>query len=147
MAIEGRSDAASGRLRLGMVGGGKGAFIGAVHRLAARMDDKYEFVAGALSSEPARSRASGRELGLAKDRIYTDYFLEKGDFFRIDNITLGHTFDKLWNEKTSLRLSFTVQNVCTLTGYSGLDAEIYSGIDQNLYQRPRMFMLGVNLNF
>jgi predicted dehydrogenase len=74
MAIEGRSDAAaSGRLRLGMVGGGKGAFIGAVHRLAARMDDQYEFVAGALSSEPGRSRASGRELGLARDRIYTDY--------------------------------------------------------------------------
>ena len=65
----------------------------------------------------------------------------------IDNITLGHTFDKLWNEKTSLRLSFTVQNVCTLTGYSGLDPEIYSGIDKNIYQRPRMFMLGVNLNF
>ena len=74
MAIEGRSDAAAGgRLRLGMVGGGKGAFIGAVHRLAARMDDQYEFVAGALSSEPARSRASGRELGLARDRIYTDF--------------------------------------------------------------------------
>ena len=76
MAIEGRSDAAAGgRLRLGMVGGGKGAFIGAVHRLAARMDDQYVFVAGALSSEPARSRASGRELGLARDRIYTDYWL------------------------------------------------------------------------
>jgi predicted dehydrogenase len=73
MAIEGRSDAAGGRLRLGMVGGGKGAFIGAVHRLAARMDDQFVFVAGALSSEPARSRASGRELGLARDRIYTDY--------------------------------------------------------------------------
>ena len=74
MAIEGRSDkAAGGRLRFGMVGGGKGAFIGAVHRLAARMDDQYEFVAGALSSEPARSRASGREFGLAPDRIYTDF--------------------------------------------------------------------------
>ena len=56
-----------------MVGGGQGAFIGAVHRLAARMDDQYDFVAGALSSEPARARASGRELGLARDRIYTDY--------------------------------------------------------------------------
>lgn len=87
------------------------------------------------------------ETGFTQDRIYIDYFLEKGDFFRIDNITLGHTFDKLWNEKTSLRLSFTVQNVCTLTGYSGLDPEIYSGIDKNIYQRPRMFMLGVNLNF
>ncbi|MGE3832051.1 MAG: Gfo/Idh/MocA family protein [Parvibaculaceae bacterium] len=74
MAIEGRSDAnGGGRIRLGMIGGGQGAFIGAVHRLAARMDDQYEFVAGALSSTPARARASGRELGLAKDRIYTDY--------------------------------------------------------------------------
>ena len=62
MAIEGRSDAkGSGRIRLGMVGGGQGAFIGAVHRLAARMDDQYEFVAGALSSDAARSKASGEE--------------------------------------------------------------------------------------
>ena len=74
MAIEGRGDARSGgRIRLGMVGGGQGAFIGAVHRLAARMDDQYEFVAGALSSDAARSRASGVELGLESDRIYTDY--------------------------------------------------------------------------
>jgi predicted dehydrogenase len=56
-----------------MVGGGQGAFIGAVHRLAARMDDQYEFVAGALSSEPARAMASGAELGLAADRTYTDF--------------------------------------------------------------------------
>jgi predicted dehydrogenase len=74
MAIEGRSDAkGSGKIRLGMVGGGQGAFIGAVHRLAARMDDQYEFVAGALSSDAARSKASGEELGLAADRIYTDF--------------------------------------------------------------------------
>lgn len=74
MAIEGRSDAKQGgRIRLGMVGGGQGAFIGAVHRLAARMDDQYEFVAGALSSSPERSKASGADLGLAPDRIYTDY--------------------------------------------------------------------------
>jgi predicted dehydrogenase len=61
------------RLRLGMVGGGQGAFIGAVHRMAGRLDDRYEFVAGALSSDPRRARASGRELGLDKDRVYTDY--------------------------------------------------------------------------
>jgi predicted dehydrogenase len=74
MSIEGRSDAKQGgRIRLGMVGGGQGAFIGAVHRLAARMDDHYDFVAGALSSTPERARASGKELGLASDRIYSDY--------------------------------------------------------------------------
>src|SRR5215216_3510789 len=74
MTIEGRGDGIhGGRIRLGMVGGGQGAFIGAVHRLAARMDDQYEFVAGALSSSPERSKASGAELGLAAERIYTDY--------------------------------------------------------------------------
>jgi predicted dehydrogenase len=72
--VEGRSDATTGRrIRLGMVGGGQGAFIGAVHRLAARMDDQYVFVAGALSSDPKRAKASGEELGLAPDRIYADY--------------------------------------------------------------------------
>ena len=82
-----------------------------------------------------------------QDRQFTDHFLERGNFFRIDNITIGHTFNKLWNDGTSLRLSFAVQNVCTLSGYSGLDPELYDGIDKNIYQRPRTFMLGVNLNF
>lgn len=55
-------------VRLGMVGGGQGAFIGAVHRMAARLDESFELVAGALSSTPARSRESGAALGLA--RVY-----------------------------------------------------------------------------
>lgn len=59
------------RLRLGMVGGGRGAFIGAVHRMAARLDDRYEFVAGVLSSDPQRARDSGAELLLDPDRCYT----------------------------------------------------------------------------
>ncbi len=88
MAIEGRSDAkGSGRIRLGMVGGGQGAFIGAVHRLAARMDDHYEFVAGALSSDAARSKASGEELALAPDRIYGDFRdMAKAEAKRADGI-------------------------------------------------------------
>ena len=52
------------KLRLGMIGGGQGAFIGAVHRLAARIDDKYEFVAGCLSSTPAKAEESAKEIGL-----------------------------------------------------------------------------------
>ena len=73
MAITGTSEKKTGRIRLGMVGGGQGAFIGAVHRLAARMDDQYEFVAGALSADAAKAKASGGELGLAADRIYPDF--------------------------------------------------------------------------
>ena len=74
MTIEGRSDAKTGaRIRLGMVGGGEGAFIGAVHRIAARIDDHYELVGGALSSTPEKSRRSGEAIGLPSDRIYDDY--------------------------------------------------------------------------
>lgn len=59
------------RLRLGMVGGGQGAFIGAVHRLAARLDDRYELVAAALSGDPDRAAASAA--GLRLPRSYSDY--------------------------------------------------------------------------
>lgn len=69
--VTGRSENLSGRIRLGMVGGGNDAFIGAVHRIAARLDDRYELVAGALSSTPEKSRASGEALGLA--RVYDDF--------------------------------------------------------------------------
>jgi predicted dehydrogenase len=61
------------RLRLGMVGGGQGAFIGAVHRMAARLDDRYELVAGALSADPQRARDSALALGLAPDRAYGSF--------------------------------------------------------------------------
>jgi len=61
------------RLRLGMVGGGPGAFIGAVHRIAARMDDRFELVAGALSSDPARSRTTALELHIAPERAYGSF--------------------------------------------------------------------------
>ena len=61
------------RLRVGMVGGGRGAFIGAVHRLAMRLDDRIALVAGALSSDPENAAASAAEIGLAPDRSYADY--------------------------------------------------------------------------
>ena len=63
----------SNRIRLGMVGGGRDAFIGAVHRYAARLDDHYELVAGAFSSTPEKSKASAADLGVADDRAYGDY--------------------------------------------------------------------------
>ncbi|WOO41339.1 Gfo/Idh/MocA family oxidoreductase [Rubellicoccus peritrichatus] len=61
------------KLRMGMVGGGQGAFIGAVHRMAANLDGKIELVAGCFSSDPKKSKASGKELFLSSDRIYTNY--------------------------------------------------------------------------
>ncbi|NLS15056.1 Gfo/Idh/MocA family oxidoreductase [Rhizobium sp. P40RR-XXII] len=74
MAIEGSSEQTrEPRIRLGMVGGGAGAFIGAVHRIAARIDDQFDLVAGALSSSPEKAVASGRDLGLDPSRTYSSY--------------------------------------------------------------------------
>jgi predicted dehydrogenase len=70
---QGGAGAAAHRIRLGMVGGGEGAFIGAVHRFAARLDDHYELVAGALASTAEKAQRSGAALGLAADRIYSDF--------------------------------------------------------------------------
>ncbi|MFD2244636.1 Gfo/Idh/MocA family protein [Pontibacter ruber] len=61
------------KLRLGMIGGGQGAFIGAVHRIAAQLDGEYELVCGAFSSDPEKSKASGLLLGLSENRVYTSY--------------------------------------------------------------------------
>jgi predicted dehydrogenase len=61
------------RIRLGMVGGGEGAFIGAVHRIAARLDDRYELVAGALSASPDKAIRSAETIGLRSDRSYPDF--------------------------------------------------------------------------
>ena len=73
MAIEGTTEQRAGRLRLGMVGGGQGAFIGGVHRIAARLDDQFELVAGAFSSTPEKSLASAADLGIDPKRAYGTY--------------------------------------------------------------------------
>jgi predicted dehydrogenase len=72
MAIEGSASRFTPRIRLGMVGGGRDAFIGAVHRIAARLDDRFELVAGCFSASPEKSRASGADLGLDPARVYDD---------------------------------------------------------------------------
>ena len=73
MPIDASAQQSGHRLKLGMVGGGKDAFIGAVHRIAARLDGRYDLVAGALSSNPEKARASGIELGLSPDRNYASF--------------------------------------------------------------------------
>ena len=70
------------RIRWGMVGGGHGGFIGEVHRMAARLDDRYSLIAGALSSDPERARASARDLGIAQGSYV--YGLSRDGRGRID---------------------------------------------------------------
>jgi len=80
-------ESGNGPIRLGMVGGGQGAFIGGVHRIAARLDGEFQLVAGALSSDPARAKASGAELGLDPERNYGSFAeMAKAESKRADGI-------------------------------------------------------------
>tara|TARA_R110002020_G_scaffold296658_1_gene512270 strand:- start:39585 stop:42563 length:2979 start_codon:yes stop_codon:yes gene_type:complete len=81
-----------------------------------------------------------------EDVILSDYFIENASFLKMDNLTLGYTIPNLWSDTASIRLSAGVQNVFTITDYSGLDPEVFeNGIDNTLYPRPRTFLLGMNV--
>ena len=75
------------------------------------------------------------------------YYIQNASFLKMDNISLGYNFDKLFNTKLTGSLYGTVQNVFTITNYKGLDPEVSGGIDNNVYPRPRVFLVGLRLNF
>lgn len=79
----------------------------------------------------------------------TDLYLENASYLKMDNITLGYTFKKFFTDKISGRISVSMQNVFTVTKYSGIDPEIpgSEGVDNNIWPRPRTYTLGLNLNF
>ncbi|MCI5081980.1 MAG: SusC/RagA family TonB-linked outer membrane protein [Saprospiraceae bacterium] len=79
--------------------------------------------------------------------ILSDYFIENGSFLRLDNVTLGYRFPNALKGKLGVRLYAGVQNVLTITEYSGLDPEIFSGIDNTIYPRARTFLFGGNFTF
>lgn len=83
------------------------------------------------------------------EQASSDYFIENASFLKMDNITLGYSFDKLGGDNISGRISFSVQNVFTITDYSGLDPEVpgADGTDNNIWPRPRVYTLGLSLNF
>ena len=80
-------------------------------------------------------------------RQYTsDYFVSNASFFKLDNLSAGYRFDNFIN-KMNARISFTVQNVLTITKYKGIDPEVPGGIDNNFYPRPRTIMIGISLSY
>jgi TonB-linked SusC/RagA family outer membrane protein len=83
------------------------------------------------------------------DVIISDIYLENASFLRMDNITLGYTFDTPIKKfaSNSIRLWAGMQNVFTITNYSGLDPEVFNGIDNTIYPRPRTFLIGANIKF
>ena len=82
----------------------------------------------------------------SSEQMASDYFLENASFLKMDNITIGYSFRNLFAAKLSGRISASVQNVFTISKYSGLDPEC-GAIDSNIWPRPRTYTLGLNLNF
>ncbi|QRX64488.1 TonB-dependent receptor [Dysgonomonadaceae bacterium zrk40] len=78
----------------------------------------------------------------------SSYYIQDASFMKVDNVSLGYNFTHLLNHQQTGRIHFTVQNPLVVTNYSGLDPEFTNnGIDNNIYPHPRVFILGLNLNF
>lgn len=80
-------------------------------------------------------------------RYESDYYIQDASFVRLDNLTIGYSFSNFLNTKANAKLSLGGQNLLLFTKYKGIDPEISGGIDNNLYPRPRMYTLGLNVNF
>ena len=111
-----------------------------------------EMLADLWTNQFISNRVSGATKSMFSQAQYlSDYYLQDGSYLKLDNFTLGYTFPKLFNVTAdrpfSLNIFGTVQNICCLTRYTGIDPEIYGGIDGTVYPRPRTFVAGVKLNF
>lgn len=80
-------------------------------------------------------------------QYWSDYYVENASFFKMDFMSAGYNFNNILNQKLKARVSFTVQNAFFITKYSGNDPEVSGGIDNNVYPRPRTFLLGLNLTY
>jgi iron complex outermembrane receptor protein len=85
-------------------------------------------------------------IDFAVPQYFSDHYVQKASFLRLDHITLGYTVNKLW-KISRLRVYGTVQNPIKITQYKGLDPEVFGGIDNNIYPRARTFVFGVNASF
>ena len=86
------------------------------------------------------------DTGFRTRQLLSDYYVENASFLKMDNLMLNYNFGKI-KDTVGLNLSFMIQNVFTITKYSGVDPEIYLGVDQNFYPRPRIYSLGIGLTF
>lgn len=87
------------------------------------------------------------EIGFETPEYFSDHFIQDGSFLRLDHITLSYTFNELFKKAGSIRVYGTLQNPILVTNYSGLDPEVFGGIDSNIYPRSRTILFGVNANF
>jgi TonB-linked SusC/RagA family outer membrane protein len=98
----------------------------------------------------ANITSDASKAGFYNPQYLSDYYIQNASFFRMDNIALSYVFknmNKSDKSPVNLTLSFTVNNAFVLTKYTGLDPEVFNGIDNNIYPRPTTYVFGINLQF
>ncbi|MDO4164266.1 MAG: TonB-dependent receptor [Bacteroides sp.] len=114
----------------------------------ANIDKTYDSSFGYLQNRPMSAVKMGWK---TYDNALSDYWVQNGSFLKCDNITLGYSFEKLFQTSgykgISGRVYATASNVFTITNYDGIDPEVFRGIDNNIYPRPFSVVIGLNLNF
>ena len=108
-----------------------------------------DYTKGYLNNLSPYCMETGWTATISEQQKYSDMLLENTTFFRMDDINVGYTFDKIKNWGGKIRVAASVQNVFTITKYSGLDPEltVADGVDNNLIPRPRLYTLRLNINF
>ncbi len=105
-----------------------------------------QIIGGATISNASINYLTTHFVGSTDKQLLSDYYIENASFLRMDNLNIGYNFGKVLKSINSLRANFSVQNVFTITKYSGLDPEISNGVDNNNYPRPVVYTLGINLD-
>lgn len=102
--------------------------------------------ANSLSNGSANLIETGFQTADTK-RLESDFYVQDGAFVRMDNLSVGYLFKDLFSGKSTAKVSLSGQNLLLITKYKGLDPEISSGVDKDLYPRPRIYSLSLNVNF
>jgi iron complex outermembrane receptor protein len=86
------------------------------------------------------------QTGFYYPQFQSSYYVQNASFVKMDNMGLIYNYGKIWG-RSNLKLSVNCQNVFVITKYTGIDPEVYGGIDNNIYPRPRNFTVGASVNF
>jgi len=106
----------------------------------------YASIVNSSSQYIANASTSYLKSGFKTQQMLSDYYLENASFLRMDVISLSYNVGRVFTPNSNLRLSAIVQNPFVITKYTGLDPEIYGGIDNNIYPKVRVYSLGINLD-
>ncbi len=100
-----------------------------------------------VPASPYLSNATSNilETNFKQPQYFSDYYVQNASFLRFDNINVGYNFGRVFKKTASIRIYGNIQNAFVVTKYKGLDPEVFSGIDNNLYPRPRIYSLGLNI--